>query len=91
MMRPHMLRTQIYITAEQEARIARQAQDADVSKAEVIRRILDAGLGIDDGTTARIDAIRATAGALGDEDDWETWLARVRSTGADDRLDALGT
>lgn len=62
-----------------------------MSKAEVIRRILDAGLGIDDGTAARVDAIRATTGALGDEDDWATWLARVRNTSADERLDALGT
>jgi hypothetical protein len=85
-----MHRTQIYITEEQDRRIAARAADAGVSKAEVIRRMLDEGLGIDDGAEARRAAIRATAGVLPDADDWESWLAHVRGAGADDRLRRLG-
>ncbi len=85
-----MLRTQIYITEEQERRIARQARDADVSKAEIIRRLLDRGLGVDDGVSDRRQAIRASAGAAVDEDDWPEWLARVRGSGADARLGDIG-
>lgn len=85
----YMLRTQIYITEEQERRIASRAADAGVSKAQVIRRMLDEGLGVDDGAEERRRAIRATAGALPDADGWESWLARVRGGGADDRLRRL--
>jgi len=85
----YMLRTQIYITEEQERRIASRAADAGVSKAQVIRRMLDEGLGVDDGVEERRRAIRATAGALPDADGWESWLVRVRGGGADDRLRRL--
>jgi hypothetical protein len=84
-----MHRTQIYITEEQDRRIAARAADAGVSKAEVIRRMLDEGLEIDDGAEARRRAIRATAGVLHDADDWESWLARVRGGGAAERLTRL--
>jgi hypothetical protein len=89
MMLPYMRRTQIYITDDQERRIAARAADAGVSKAQVIRRMLDEGLGIDDGAEARRRAIQATAGVLPDAEDWETWLARVRGGGADARLERL--
>lgn len=85
-----MHRTQIYITEEQDRRIAARASDGGVSKAEVIRRMLDEGLGIDDGVETRQRAIRATAGILPDADDWQTWLAGVRGAGADERLRRLG-
>ncbi len=85
----YMRRTQIYITEEQERRIASRAADAGVSKAQVIRRMLDEGLGVDDGAEERRRAIRATAGALPDADGWESWLARVRGGGADERLKRL--
>ena len=84
-----MRRTQIYITEEQNRRIAARAADGGVSKAEVIRRVLDEGLAIDDGVEARRQAIRATAGALPDAEDWASWLGRVRGGGADDRLRKL--
>jgi Ribbon-helix-helix protein, copG family len=84
-----MHRTQIYITDEQERRIAVRAADAGVSKAQVIRRMIDQGLGIDDGAEARRRAIRATAGALPDADDWEAWLTGVRGSGAAERLARL--
>lgn len=70
--------TQIYITEEQERRIAARAADAGVPKAEVIRRMLDEGLGVDDGAEERRRAIRATAGALPDADDWENPGAGAR-------------
>lgn len=86
-----MRRTQIYITEEQEKLIASQASDAGVSKAEVVRRILDQALGLDSGTADRKRAILATAGLLSDAEDWPEWLARVRGSGADTRLRALET
>lgn len=85
----YMQRTQIYITEEQQRRIAARAADAGVSKAQVIRRMLDEGLGVDDGAEERRRAIRATAGTLPDADDWESWLTRVRGGGADERLSRL--
>lgn len=81
-----MQRTQIYITEEQERRIAARAVDAGVAKAEVIRRILDEALGLDDGVEDRRRAILATAGILAGAEDWPQWLARVRGEGADARL-----
>jgi len=84
-----MRRTQIYITEEQERLIANQAADAGVPKAEVIRRILDASLGLDTGATDRRTAILATAGILPAAQDWPEWLADVRGAGAGDRLERL--
>lgn len=91
MLQPHMRRTQIYITEEQERQIECRARDAAVPKAEVIRRLLDQGLGLDDGEEARRQAIRASAGTARDEVDWPEWLARVRGGGAAERLSRLGT
>ncbi len=84
-----MLRTQIYITEEQERLIADQAADAGVPKAEVIRRILDAALGLDTGAADRRTAILATAGILPHAEDWPEWLAGVRGAGAGERLERL--
>jgi Ribbon-helix-helix protein, copG family len=86
-----MRRTQVYITEEQDERIAARAVDAGVSKAEVIRRALNRGLGVDDGTGERRRAIEATAGIAGDEEEWPQWLARVRGGSAAERLERLGT
>ena len=86
-----MRRTQIYITDEQERRIAARAADAGVSKAAVIRRTLDEGLGIDDGREERQRAIRASAGAIPDAEDWPQWLRAVRGAGANTRLTDLGS
>lgn len=85
-----MKRTQIYISEEQERRITAHAADADVSKAEVIRRLLDRGLGIDDGAETRLRAIEDTFGVLPDAPDWPAWLASVRGGAADERLRRLG-
>jgi hypothetical protein len=87
----YMQRTQIYITVEQDRRIAARAADAGVSKAEVIRRLLDQGLELDDGTAERRRLIESTAGIVPDADGWEIWLQRVRGDGAGARLERLGT
>lgn len=85
-----MRRTQVYITDEQDERIAARAADAGVSKAEVLRRALNLGLGLDDGAQERRRAIEASAGIAADEDDWPQWLDRVRGGSAADRLARLG-
>lgn len=84
-----MRRTQIYITDEQERGIARRAADGGVPKAAVIRRLLDDGLGLDDGVESRRSAILATAGVASAEEDWPEWLAAVRGGGAAERLARL--
>lgn len=85
-----MKRTQIYLTDEQRERIARRAEDAGVSQAEIIRRVLDEALDIDTRDEERVAAVDATAGILPDAPDWPEWLAAVRGGGADRRLRKLG-
>lgn len=85
-----MRRTQIYLTDDQEQRISALARSRGVSKAAVIRAILDAGL---DMSTAEADAalaISSTSGICADYPDWPEWLADIRTTTADDRLTHLG-
>lgn len=85
-----MRRTQIYLTDEQDRLVAARAQDAGMAKAEVIRGLLDAGLGLSDGVEERRRAITETFGILPDAPDWSDWLSEVRGTGADERLRRLG-
>jgi hypothetical protein len=85
-----MKRTQIYISEEQERRIAASAQDAGVSKAEIIRRLLDRGLGIEDGADTRLRAIDESFGVVPDAPAWPEWLAAVRGASADERLRDFG-
>jgi len=85
-----MNRTQIYLTDEQQRLIRQRADDAGISKAEAIRRILDAALGIEDGVDARLRVVADTAGALAHVDDWDDRLAAARAQSAAERLDALG-
>lgn len=86
-----MRRTQIYLTDEQSARIAQLADDRHASKAEVIRRILDEALGIDDeNDDAARATIEATAGLCRDYPGWPEWLGSVRGRDADGRLTELG-
>ena len=63
--------TQIFLTDEQQRAIARRAADARISRSEVIQRILNAGLGIDDASAIRLAAIDATAGVMPDAPDWQ--------------------
>jgi len=86
-----MRRTQIYLTEEQDERIAGMAEARSVSKAEVIRQILDASLGSGDAEADGRAAILATAGICRDYPDWPEWLDDIRSSkGADERLRSLG-
>lgn len=84
-----MRRTQIYLTDEQDRLVAARAEDAGVAKAEVIRSLLDAGLGLSDGAQEQRRAISETFGILPDAPDWPDWLSEVRGTGADERLSRL--
>lgn len=85
-----MRRMQLYLTEEQRRRIAQRAEDVGVSQAEVVRRILDAGLGIDAGARERVAAVDATAGILAGHPDWPEWLGQVRARPAAERLRDLG-
>lgn len=85
-----MRRMQIYLTDEQRRRVAGLAEDAGVSQAEVIRRILDRALGVADGKRERLAAVDATAGILPDAPPWAVWLAEVRGESTEDRLQSLG-
>lgn len=85
-----MRRTQIYLTEEQRRRLARRAADAGASQAEVIRRILDAALGIARRPDERLAAVDETAGLLADYPDWAEWLGGVRGRASAERLRDLG-
>lgn len=80
----------MYLTDEQRDHIARRAEDAGVSQAEVIRRILDEALGLGDDVRQRVRAVEDTAGLLEDHPDWPDWLAEVRGRSASQRLEELG-
>lgn len=85
-----MERTQIYLTTEQRARVSLAAEDAGVSKAEIIRRLLDEALGLNVSVRDRLEAVEDTAGLLAEAPDWQDWLAQVRGSGSDRRLTDLG-
>lgn len=84
-----MRRTQIYLTEEQDILLAGRARELGLSKAEVIRRLLNERLGLDGGDE-RQAAILQTAGLLADYPDWPEWLSSVRGASADERLQNLG-
>jgi predicted DNA-binding protein len=81
-----MKRTQIYITEEQDRRIGALAEDLGVSKAEIIRQMLDRGFGNDQDEEEARNIIRSTAGLLSDYPDWPEWQRQVRGRTADQRL-----
>ncbi len=85
-----MRRTQIYVTDDQQRRIREIAADRGVSKAAVIRELLDEALGETTDEADTVAAIEATAGICADYPDWPDWLADVRGSTADDRLRRLG-
>lgn len=86
-----MQRTQVYLTDEQRRRLGQRARDSGVPMAEVLRRILDEGLGISDSRAERLAAVDESAGALADDETWHEFLDRVRQPGgADARLRSLG-
>lgn len=84
-----MKRTQIYITEDQDRRLAALAKDRGTAKAAVIRDILDAALGSGDAEGEARAAIRHTAGVLADAPEWPDWLREVRGRTAAERLAGL--
>lgn len=86
-----MRRTQIYLTDEQRRRLDQRARDAGIPMAEVVRKILDEALGLDDAAEARRQAAEQAFGALQDGETWQEFMARVRRPGGvDARLRELG-
>ncbi len=85
-----MKRTQIYITDEQDRRLSELAADRQVSKASVIRQLLDRALDTGDPEAEARAAIRASAGVCADYPDWSEWLRSVRGRSADERARELG-
>lgn len=85
-----MRRTQIYITDEQDRRLGERAADEGVSKAEVVRRILDQALDTGDPEAEAWTVIESTGGIFADYPDWPEWQRVVRGRTAVDRLAASG-
>lgn len=85
-----MRRAQIYLTEEQQRRIAQLATDRGVSKAAVIRQLLDETLQVGEPEADARAAIEATAGICADYPDRPEWLTKVRGRTADERLRSLG-
>ena len=85
-----MRRTQIYLTEEQDQRIARLAEARGESKAEVIRTILDREFDRDGADADDRAVLVATSGLCADYPDWPAWLDEVRGRPAADRLTELG-
>jgi hypothetical protein len=77
-----MERTNIYLERRQTETLDRLARDEGVSRAEIIRRLLDRALGgVDDDLAADLAAIDGSFGALQDAD--------VPARGPGDREDHL--
>ncbi len=85
-----MKRTQIYISEEQDRRLARMAGEREISKAELIRQLLDRALEPGHAEAVARAVIRETAGVCAGYPDWPEWLRSVRGRSADERLRAAG-
>ena len=83
-----MHRTNIYLSDEQQRVLGARARTEGVSKAEIIRRILDEALGLRMSTADRLEAVQATAGIWSDRSTEE--LAATFRWRTDDRLERLG-
>jgi len=73
----YMERTNIYLTEEQQNRLGDRAKDEGVTKSEVIRRLLDEGLGISRRQERVDEALDASRGIWSDRTDAE--IAEVLS------------
>jgi Ribbon-helix-helix protein, copG family len=85
-----MKRTQIYISEQQDGRLTERARAERISKAEVIRRILDRALDTGDAEAEARAIIQSTAGICRDYPDWPEWQRSVRGRPAAERLRASG-
>ena len=82
-----MKRTNIYLTEQQDRLIARRARALSVSKAEVVRRLLDGGLGIADVVDVE-EALEASFGLWAGRSERD--IDDLRSWRESDRFDRLG-
>jgi Ribbon-helix-helix protein, copG family len=82
-----MKRTQVYLTEEQDRRLARVATERGTSRAAALRWAIDAALGTGDAEGEARRIILATAGILHDYPAWEEWQRAVRGRTASQRLD----
>ncbi len=67
----HMERTSIYLTKEQQKRLTNRASEMDVSRSELIHRLLDEGLGITRRQDRLEQALEASRGIWSDRTDNE--------------------
>ncbi len=67
----YMERTNIYLTAEQQKRLANRSSEMGVSKSELVRRLLDEGLGIARRQDRIEQALEASRGIWADRTDDE--------------------
>ena len=63
-----MQRTNIYLTDEQQRRLDRRAKERGISKAGLIRQILDEALAITRASATPAQAIEATSGIWSDRE-----------------------
>ena len=71
-----MKRTNIYLEQRQAVALDKLAADEGISRAELVRRIIDAALGNHVGSLERDPtAIRASAGVLQDSESKWSWRA----------------
>ena len=85
-----MKRTQVYLTEEQDRRLAEIAEERGTSRASALRWALDSVLETGDVEEQARAVILATAGILADYPDWPEWQRTVRGRTAAQRLDELG-
>ena len=85
-----MKRTQVYLTEEQDHRLARVAEERGISRAAALRWALDTALQTGDAEREARDVIMGTAGLLADYPDWPEWQRSVRGRTAADRLEDVG-
>lgn len=71
-----MGRTSINLTDDQERLVAARARAEGVSKAEVIRRLLDTSLA--QVSRTRREEARGSTRPLSEIDDWPSWLTKLR-------------
>jgi hypothetical protein len=85
-----MKRTQVYLTEEQDRRLAEIAVERGTSRAGALRWALDSVLETGDVEAEARAVILATAGILADHPDWPEWQRTVRGRTATERLEDLG-
>jgi glycine/D-amino acid oxidase-like deaminating enzyme len=83
-----MKRTQVYLTEEQDRRLAQLAEERGISRAGALRWALDSALETGDAEVEARAVILATAGILSDYPDWPEWQRSVRGRTAAERLDS---